>query len=89
MVHVPIDLQVESQLETSITISNFTERYHAAKNGALDNDERTFNSITIPFAYQYGDDDTGPMIAEIELEVWVALVEDVSWVDFIQMHIYA
>ena len=47
----PVDLHLESSAETSITISNFLERYYAVQNGALDKSEVAFASETFPCAY--------------------------------------
>ena len=46
----PVDLQFETHVETSITVTNFTERYHACVNEALRLNEGIFCSKSIPCA---------------------------------------
>ena len=45
-----LDVQFETHVDTSITVPNFTERYYASQNGALDRSEREFASKGIPYA---------------------------------------
>ena len=47
-VEATVDSEIESCVEASIKISNFTERYHAAQNEALDRDDCLFVSQPIP-----------------------------------------
>ena len=46
----PLDVQFETHVDTAITVPNFTERYYASQNGALDRSEREFASKHIPYA---------------------------------------
>ena len=50
----PVDLHLESSAETSITISNFLERYYAVQNEALDKSEVAFASEAFPCACSDG-----------------------------------
>ena len=77
VVQVPVDWEVESYLETSLTISNFVERYHAAQHGALDEEELRFKSQRIRYIPHRGTDTMGRN-GYADLNVWLHLNHDVS-----------
>ena len=86
----PVDLQLESYVETSIKISNFVERYYAAQNEALDDDDSNFFSVPIQCAYpspttsgrltMYTEGHTVLLSGVIEIRVFAGLLENVSYI---------
>ena len=66
----PIDIQVDNTIETSVTISNFVERYHAAQHEGIDkNSEATIRSENISVKSAGKDDTTISIIVEFCQEV--------------------
>ena len=66
----PVDIQVDNTIETSVTISNFVERYHAAQHEGIDkNSEATIRSENISVKSARKDDTTISIIVEFCQEV--------------------